>query len=164
MLSAQRTPCPSLPSDWEGEGRGGGGASHPVQPHGSAPSFFSSPPSLSPHSPHSLSLSLRAASSSLHPPVDRRRRNAAAYLQDGAVRSPSKVPVSPSEAAQVQGVDGHVGGGLPCRAGAVAGPGVLVDDHLRRELGGAGKRVFHGPPPPPHTKTSRNGSDGLDEG
>lgn len=40
------------------------------------------------------------------------------------------MPVSASEAAQVQGVDGHVGGGLPRWPGPFTGPGVLVDDHL----------------------------------
>lgn len=54
----------------------------------------------------------------------------ATYLQNGSVRLPDKVPVSPSEAAQMQGVDGHVGGDLPCWVGLWAGPGVLVDHHL----------------------------------
>lgn len=120
-------------------GLGGGGAGRGGASHKS--SLVAPPPPFSPPLPRfrlilltaSLSLSLCAASSSsLH------RRS---YLQDGAVRPPSKVPVSPSEAAQVQGVDGHVGGGLPCRAGAVAGPGVLVDDHLRREPGVGGVGV-----------------------
>lgn len=130
VLSARRAPCPSLPSDWEGEGRG----VTQVLPHGSAPSFF---PPLPRFRLILLTASLPLCGFLLlHPPVDCRCRRTDAYLQDGPVRLPSKVPVSPSEAAQVQGVDGHVGGGLPCRAGAIAGPGVLVDDHLRRESGG----------------------------
>lgn len=42
----------------------------------------------------------------------------------------------------MQGVDGHVGVGLPCWLGPFAGPGVLVDDHLRENQRGRMFVVF----------------------